>query len=284
MTGFLGALCGIAFAIGALMFLHGLRRVPVRDSVDDRVVDWRELAVRGGVAVAGAAFGWIVTGWPALALLGGAAGWIVPVLIAARAEKEHELARTDALATWAEMLRDTMASHAGIRQALDTSAGVAPQVIRADVQRLAQRTERGSLAVALRQFADEVAHPVADLIVAALVVAAEGRAKNLPELLAEIASSARDQASAQMRIETGRAAVYAQSRSLVGITMVAAVGLVLFSPEFMAPYDSLLGQLILGGVCATFAAALWLLVALSKPAEPPRLMARSTPSLNEVMT
>jgi tight adherence protein B len=129
------------------------------------------------------------------------------------------------------------------------------------------------LSVALRRFADEVADPVADLIVAALVIAADRQAQRLAELLSQIAGAARDAAAMRARVETGRARTYASSKALVVITFVLAAGLLVFSPTFMTPYDTFTGQLVLAGIGALFAGALYGLVQLGRPATAPRLFA-----------
>jgi Flp pilus assembly protein TadB len=170
------------------------------------------------------------------------------------------------------MLRDTIAAHAGLREAIAVTARVAPAPIRRQVQALAVRAERESLTVALRQFAIEVADPVADLIVAALVIAAERQAQRLAELLSQIAASAREQSSMRIRVETGRARTYASSRALVVITFGLAVCLLVFSPKFMAPYDTFTGQIVMMLIGVLFAGALWSLVLLGQPATPPRLL------------
>jgi hypothetical protein len=181
--------------------------------------------------------------------------------------------RSEALAVWAEMLRDTIAAHAGLREAIAVTAQVAPLPIRAEVQTLTVRAEREPLTTALRRFAVEVADPVADLIIAALVIAADRQAHRLAELLSQIATAAREQAAMRLRVETGRARTYASSRALVAITFGLAVGLLVFSPTFMEPYDTVTGQLVLVGIGVVFAAALWSLVVLGRPAAAPRLLA-----------
>ena len=128
--------------------------------------------------------GWVVTGWPAAGVLAGAAAGVAPMLVGHAVDSARRLkARSEALASWAEMLRDTIASHAGLREAIAVTARVAPAPIRSEVQALAVRAERESLTMALRRFAVDVADPVADLIVAALVIAAERQAQRLAELL-----------------------------------------------------------------------------------------------------
>jgi hypothetical protein len=49
--------------------------------------------------------------------------------------------------------------------------------------------------------------------------------------------------------------------------------LLLFSPEFLQPYDSFGGQMVLAIIGALFAGALFGLVELGRPVETPRLLA-----------
>lgn len=280
MMAVIGAFLGVLVALGVVLVVAGSQ--PVFDDPPETTGLPLDRLNRRAVlgSLGGAAAAWAISGWPAAGVLGACAAVVGPRLLAARKEKQLLLDKTAALATWAEMLHDTIASHAGINQALVTSCEVAPELIRSDVERLMRRAERGSLVEALKLFGAEMADPVADMVVAALVIAIEGRARDLPQLLAEIAASARRQASTQLRVETGRSRTYAQARSLVGITMVAAVGLVVFSPQFMAPYDSLIGQCVLGLVSAMFASALWMMVTLSKPIRAPRLFSGAAVNTN----
>ena len=272
MNAAIGALIGVLAAAGTVAIVQGLRRTEVIEPVEE-VVDWRRLRSRASIVVLAMVAGWMATGWPAVGALMAATGVVVPNLLEARRDRRHALERTEGLAAWAEMLRDTIVSHAGLREAIAVTATVAPTAIRSDVRRLAARAERESLSIGLRRFADEVADPVADLIVAALTVAADGQARNLPALLSEIASTARAEAHMQMRIETGRARTYSSSRALVVITFGLSMSLLIFAPEFMAPLATVWGQLVLLIVAGLFGGALWGLIALSRPAPSPRLLA-----------
>ena len=161
---------------------------------------------------------------------------------------------------------------AGWRSAIAVTSRVAPPAIRDEVQALAIRAERDGLVPALRRFADDLDDPVADLVVASLVIAAERQAQRLAELLGEIAVAAREQAAMRLRVETGRARTYASSKALVVITFGIAVTLLLFAPSFMEPYDTAVGQIVLVGIGGLFAGALWGLVVLGRPAAAPRLL------------
>lgn len=272
MNGLTGSLLGAMVGGGLLLIAAGFRGVNAPER-QRSVLDWRATATNAAIAVAAGVVGWAVTGWVAVGGLAAGVAVIAPRLAGTKARRERAQERSEALASWAEMLRDTVSAHAGLREAISITAKVAPRAIRADVQRLSARAEREQLTKALRQFATEVADPVADLIVAALVIASDRQAHRLSELLSQIASSAREQAGMRIRVETGRARTYASARALVLITFGFAVVLMLFSPTYMEPYDSMSGQLVLIMIAGLFAGALWGLVQLGRPSEPPRILA-----------
>jgi tight adherence protein B len=181
----------------------------------------------------------------------------------------------EAVAGWAEMLRDTMAGAAGLEQAIVASAPVAPLPIRGEVATLAGRLERERLAPALRAFADEVADPTCDLVVATLVLAAEHQASRLGELLGTLAASARDQATMRLRVEAGRARTRTSVRVIVGVTLGLALFLAVLNHGYLAPYSSPLGQFVLLVVGVLFALAFAWLAKITRPVEPARLLRRS---------
>ncbi len=272
MNALTGAVIALMACGGVWLAVAGL--VGVRQS--ERTIPdiaWTELGGRFGIGLVGFLSVWLWTGWPMAGASVAAVALMVPVFLKARTLRDEQLERSDALATWAEMLRDTIAAHAGLRQAILLTSDVAPLKIREELRRLAIRTDRMALPDALQAFASEVEDPVADLIVAALVIADENQARNLTDLLSEIASSARQQSAMRRRIETGRARTYASSKWIVVITFGLAGGLVLFTPQFLEPYDSFGGQIVLAMIGTLFAGAVWSLISLSKPESQPRLLA-----------
>ena len=277
MRALAGFSVGVLAAAGVWIAIAGHRGVAVKETATRRSFRWEDVWWRAAIVVAALVAGWVLTGWPAAGGVAAGCATVAPLLSGTRRNRQRIEARSDAVAAWAEMLRDTISSHAGLREAIAVTARVAPTPIRAEVQALAVRAERDSLPGALRRFADEVADPVADLVVASLVIAAERQAQRLAELLSEIAKSAREHAAMRSRVETGRARTYASSRALMAITFGLAVVLILFSPQFMQPYDTFTGQLVLLGIGALFAGALWSLVQLGRPATAPRLLAAHTP-------
>ena len=110
--------------------------------------------------------------------------------------------------------------------------------IRAEVATLALRLQSERLAPALRAFADEVADPTCDLVVAALILAAEHQANRLGELLGSLAQAARDQATMRLRVEAGRARVRTSVKVIVGVTAGLVLALAVLNRGYLAPYDT----------------------------------------------
>ncbi|HUE28354.1 MAG TPA: hypothetical protein VMP89_16385 [Solirubrobacteraceae bacterium] len=275
----LAVLCGAGFGFGLVLVVAGWRGVEVpRPSR----IQWRpkveQANLRLGLAVGGAVLVGAATGWPVGALLAGVAGWGAPSLFAGASRRTAAVGRVEAVAGWAEMLRDTMAGSAGLEQAIVASAPLAPLPIRAEVATLALRLEGERLGPALRKFADEVADPTCDLVVAALVLAAEHQAQRLGELLGSLAAAARDQATMRLRVEAGRARTRTSVRVIVGVTGAVVAGLALLNRGYLAPYDTAVGQLILLLVGFVFAVAFVWLARMTRPASVDRFLASDLPA------
>jgi Flp pilus assembly protein TadB len=144
--------------------------------------------------------------------------------------------------------------------------------IRREVATLGARLERERLGPAPRAFADEVADPTYDLVVAALLLTAEHQASRLGELLGTLATCARDQATMRLRVEAGRARTRTSVKVIVGVTVGLAMFLALFNHGYLPPYTSPLGQFVLLLVGGLFAAAFAWLAKMTRPTEPARFL------------
>jgi hypothetical protein len=266
----LGAGVGLGAVMGVAAWRGELRtsRIGWRARLDGvEQVQLRTLLAVALAVVAGA-----VTHWPAAAAIGAGSGWVAPGLIGANRRRQRALARTEAVAVWAEMLRDTLAA-GGLREAILATRRVAPEPIATQVAVLAERSEFAPLGVSLRQFAASIADPVADHVVAALVAGSERQASGLRNMLGRVAASAREQAGMRSRVEAGRARTYAQARFVVVFTPLFALGVALLSPGYFRPFGTFAGQLVLAAVGAGFVASLWGLQRLAEPAAAGRLLA-----------
>lgn len=272
----LAAFCGAALGLGVVLIAAGLRGGELPALPRRRfALRMDRAALRIGGAVLAAVLVGAATGWPVGALLAGAATFSLPALLTEDRAHAAMVARIEAIAGWAEMLRDTIAGAAGLEQAIVATAPLAPPPIRDDVLLLATRLDRQRLAPALRAFADDVADPTCDLVVAALLLAAEHQAQRLGELLGSLAQAARDQATMRLRVEAGRARTRTSVRVIVGVTVALAFTLALLNQSYLEPYDSALGQLVLLAVGGAFATGFVWLARMTRPVRPERLLAPS---------
>lgn len=275
----LAALLGAGAGLGLLLVLIGWRgvdadRLRLRLTRRDRTQPDQRRVVPVLIAVAVAVFTGAVTGWVVGAVLAGLASWALPRVLGRDPAHARRVARIEAIATWTEMLRDTLSAAAGLEQAILATAPLAPPAVRDEVTDLAADIENGErLAPALRRLAERLDDPTGDLVIAALVLAAEQQSRRLGELLGSLAHAAREQASMRMRIEAGRARTRTSVRVIVGTTVSFAVAIVLLNRSYLAAYDTATGQLVLAGIGVLFAAGFAWLVRIATVAEPARFLA-----------
>lgn len=283
-TAALAALAGAGVGLGLTLILAGL--VPTdrdprpgsgRPEAPPRsrrsASWWRRL---GFAAAVGVGAGWW-TGWPVAAVLGAAGVWWLPGLLGPDREHAIAVAKIEAVAGWAEQLRDTLAAASGLEQAITATARTAPAVVRPAVMALAARIRAGErLPVALAQAGRELADPTADLVVAALVMAAQQQARQLADLLAALAAAAREEAAGRMRTAVARARVRTSVRVIVGATLGLAAVLAVLNSAYLAPYDTVEGQLVLAGVGAMFTVAFGWLAKIARPPMNSRLLQDGT--------
>lgn len=259
IAGVLGAM----FALGVVMFAVAMRpvvpgEVPQRPrpGVNART-RFENLVLRLSLGVSCAVVVGVVTRWPMATLLLGLAGFLAPSLLGGEAQRKAKLDRLEGVASWAEMLRDTMAGSGGLEQSIIATAGVSPRAIRPEVVRLAARLDRERLAPSLRLFADELDDPAGDLVVAALILAADKSPKRLGDLLGRLAHSAREDVNMRLRVESGRSRTRTSIKVITIFTTLFAVFLILFNREYLEPYDSAAGQGMLALIGMCFGAAFY---------------------------
>lgn len=269
MTALVAVLAALAVG-GAYLLATGFASESSR--APRRAVDV-ELRTRAVGAVVAALAGGLLTRWP-LAMLGcGALAWFARDLFGAHSVREAETTRTEAIASWTEMLRDTIAGAHGLEEAIASTAGVAPVPIRAEVVSLAVRLDREPLGDALAVFADDLDHPIGDLVVASLGLSARGAVGDLVELLGTLAVAARDEAGMRLRVEAARSRLRTAVRVISACTLLMAVGLVVLNPSYLEVYDSALGQVVLAVVVGLWATGLWWLTKMGRFIAPERFLA-----------
>jgi tight adherence protein B len=269
-----GALVGIGLwlAVGALA---GWEILPTRDQLAARTARLQQATARFGLAMLIALVVLVVTRWPVAAALAGLCTVLAPRLLGGGRARRAAIAKTEAIASWAESVRDTMAAAAGLEEALTATAVAPPAAIAPEVRRLAERLRHQRLTDALTTFGDELDHPSSDLVVAALTIAARMEAADLGSLLSRLAVSIRDDATMRVKVEVGRQRLRTSAKIILGSVAATVVMLMVLNRSYLDAYDSVLGQLMLAVVGAVFAGGSWLMARMSDIDLPERFVPRA---------
>lgn len=259
-TAAIAALVAMCLLGGLLLVIVGLRRSPApppRPSTSLWRRDWTRrqdnrvpllLGVAGGLVV------FIVTGWPIVLAAVPAAVLGLPTLLTPHSRASVQ--RLDAMAEWTRSLAGVLTVGVGLEQALIATARSTPQAIRPEVDNLVARLRaRWSTEEALRAFADDLDDATGDLIAAALILGARRRGAGLAAVLAGLAESVAAEVRVRHQISTERDRPRTTAR-WVTLISIAVLGLLLLNGNYLAPYGTPLGQLLLGVLLAAYCGAL----------------------------
>jgi hypothetical protein len=265
---------GVIVSVGALLIITAL--LPGRAEAVPVVrmrVDVRRLGSRALVAVMVAIVVLAATRWVLPAVVCGAMGWWVAGFIADRDRRgSGELERVEALATWTEQLRDVLMAGDQPIGAIQATLATCPEPVRPQVRALASRLGRQSEQVVLRQFADELDDPSADLIAAGLLVALTkgGRAERV---LSSLAHQARHQAERRKLLEAEREPARREVWWVTGLMTAQLVGGLVFArSSYLAPYRTIGGQVVLCALLGAFLALIVYVQRLSRFTRPARFL------------
>jgi Flp pilus assembly protein TadB len=274
---FIAVLVGALAGGGAFLLILAIRGLPA-SAPSPRLARLEEhiralFSIRGAIAIITGvvvlvATRWVVAGVGATLLvlgwrsLGGAAG------------ERQSMARLEGLATWTESLRDTIAGAVGLEQAIPSSLRVAAPSLQEPLARLVDRMHtRMPLPDALRQFADDLNDPGADLIIAALIINARLRGPGLRDLLSALSNSVREELDMRRKVNAERRSTRRSVQIVVAVSVGLALGLAIFDHGYVHVYNNLVGQMVLIIVGALYAASFLWLRKLATYESPDRLLA-----------
>ncbi|PKQ22758.1 MAG: hypothetical protein CVT65_11735 [Actinobacteria bacterium HGW-Actinobacteria-5] len=268
MTGaVLSMLSGAMIAAGIVLGVYGLQRRPAPPPRPRRPAPrWVARLVRmprwqRWSLLAAALAGVVVTvfGVPLvvglllpLAVLG------LPALLVT-SDGGKRIARLDAISEWTRNLASVITAGQSLEQALTASLRATPAAIRPQVSDLVARLRaRWSTEDALLRFADDLDDATGDLVVSALIIGSRHRGEGLSRVLTGLAESVAEEVRSRRDIEADRDKARGSAR-LITLLAVGGMGLLAFSGDFLAPYTTPVGQLVLDGLAALFICGLsWL--------------------------
>ncbi len=278
----LPALSGVVFAAGVLALVAGIRGWAPGEGRSE-AIDRRLRGVRAALAAAGragrlastaagAVAALLLTGWPVAAMVGGVAAWVGHGALGRRHDDAAD--RAEAIALWAEILRDAMGTAWEIETVLSATAPSSPRLIRAQVTAAAGRLAHESLDVVLDDLAARLGGGSADLVIAALRLAGRSGGRQVRQVLDDVARAAYGEAEMLNRIKVARQTPVTSARFVTGITAVSVVGTVVFAQDFLEPYDTASGQLALLFIALWCTASLGWMARMTRVDLPARFTAR----------
>lgn len=226
------------------------------------------------IALAGLAGGvllWFATGWFIALIAVPAAAIGIPLLLGRGAEPAN-IERLEAIEQWTRSLSGLIIAGAGLEQAIIVSLSSTPAPLQDSVSRLVARINaRWATHDALQAFADDLADPTGDLVVAHLKLASTERGPGLATALEDLAADVFDEVKARRQIEADRAKPRQNVRLITYITL-GVLALIPFGGQFFAPYGSPLGQMLLAVWLVIYVAVLVWLKSFATGRPTPRIL------------
>jgi Flp pilus assembly protein TadB len=222
--------------------------------------------------IAAGALAWLFTGWVVLAVAVPCAVLAAPHLLGGTGRARRDIARLEAVEEWVRGLASRLSAGITLEQALVATAATAPAAIAPDVRRLAARLRHGEHAPdALRALADDLSGWSSDQVVAQLLLTHQRRGPGAARALTRLAEWTAEEVVHLRTVEADRARPRFTARAVAGIA-VGAFALLAMTGEYMEPYASMTGQVVLAGILAAFGAALLWMRRITTPEAQPRLL------------
>lgn len=199
----------------------------------------------------------LVSRWPVAAVAAGALVYLWPSMFGGARVTAGHLARLEALATWTESLRDSIAGSIGLEEAIRHSVATAPAALSRELERLDGRLRvQVPLREALADFAADLKDASADLVIAALIMNSTLRGPGLVEVLGQLAVASREEIDMRRKVEVESKSLRRTAMTVVWVLIVLGGALTVFSRAYVAPYGTVLGQTVLLLVLAIVASGL----------------------------
>jgi Flp pilus assembly protein TadB len=265
-------LCSTGVGVGIALVVAGLfATTPVAKKMSFAKQIDKATRQSAAAALIGAAVVGLITHWPVGALIGAAVGWTLRSALSS-SSPNRVTNRLDALATWIETLRDSVAAHRGLVAAIESTVPSAPASLRANIEALVIRIKSGTPPDrAFAALASELADASADEAIAPLILAARFGGADLQNLLGTAAANTREQLALVQRTEVARAKPRREMRLVVVVTLGFVLATLTIGHGYFTPFSTTTGQIVLVVIAGLFAVGFGMMNRLSRPQSMPRL-------------
>lgn len=268
-----GIVVVVAAASGVLVHTPGRRR---STGLWTQLVDnARRVPTRARISlviglVAGVGVAWW-TGWPIMLIVVPAGVLGIPYLLSAPRQSDIELLQ--ALDRWVRGMAATMATGRSITDALRLSARQPPAVLAEPLVALIRRIDdRWPPAQALQAMADDLGSADADSVLASLMLAAQRGGSGAVVTLSALADTIQERLRALREIESERSKPRMVVRQVTIITLVVLGATILLGRQFLAPYGTPVGQVLLTVLLAAYVGSLVMLRRMTVPRRRARIL------------
>jgi Flp pilus assembly protein TadB len=279
-TAFLPAVFGALIVIGLIGMGYALIPAPPKPPRPARTVtpfgrlgnwfvrlDRRTRMLMVGGAVAGLLVA-LVTGW-VIAIVLVPAGIVGIPLLLTPPPAAASIEKLEALEVWTRSLSGKLTAGQSLRSALIKSLQSAPAPIEREVGLMVSRlwNNTASTEDVLRAFAEDLNDSTGDVVASQLILAASGRGQaGLSKALDALAETVASDVRARRQIAADQAKPRTTARTVTVITL-GVLGMLAFTGDYIEPYGSPLGQVILAVLLSAYVAALlWMRrMAVAKP-------------------
>ena len=216
----------------------------------------------------------LILGWPAVSVAVGALGGLGPLAYFGPRRERRRAAIQIGLVEATAQLRAAIQGGLSVQQALVELARTAPESLRPDLARLALDLRLKGLTPALEDLRERLADPLADQLVAALILNDRVGGRQVGPVLDRLALATRGSLAVLEEAKARQSQAVVSARVVALVPAVALVGLRMIAPGFMSVYDEPVGQLVLVGcviwVLIGYGAMRW----LGRLPETPRVLIR----------
>ncbi|MDU5969033.1 MAG: type II secretion system F family protein [Cutibacterium avidum] len=233
----------------------------------------RRSRVHGLTGLGVGAVGYLMTGWAVLILIVPILAVVVPALLADPPRRDLDVMR--ALERWVRLVSGSASTGKSVIDAIRATRRQAPALLVEPLTRMVARLDsRWDTRASLQGLADDLDSADADQVIAAIMMASERGGTGATSTLDALAASLQERIRAARGVQAERAKPRVVVRQVSIIIAVVLAGALALGREYLAPYRTGVGQVLLCCYAGLYLVGLVALSQRSKPRRRARILLR----------